>query len=62
MRKMYRSILNLPDNYNLEILEKAFIKKISLINKMNLSEGSRSMLVNQLYQYYTHAKNDYYNR
>jgi len=59
---MYRSILNLPDNYNLEILEQAFIKKISLINKMNISEGSRSMLVNQLYQYYTHAKNDYYKR
>jgi hypothetical protein len=59
---MYRSILNLPDNYNLELLEEAFIKKISLINKMNISEGSRSMLVNQLYQHYTAAKNDYYKR
>jgi len=59
---MYRSVLSLPENYNLEILEEAFIKKISLINKMNISEGSRSMLVNQLYQYYTAAKNDYYKR
>jgi hypothetical protein len=59
---MYRSVLSLPENYNLEILEKAFIKKISLINKMNISEGSRSMLINQLYQYYTDAKNDYYKK
>lgn len=59
---MYRSILNLPEHYNLEILEKAFIKKVSLINKMNLNEDERSMLVNQLYQYYTHAKNDFYNK
>ena len=59
---MYRSVLSLPENYNLELLEEAFIKKISLINKMNISEGSRSMLVNQLYQYYTAAKNDYYKR
>lgn len=59
---MYRSVLSLPENYNLEILEEAFIKKISLINKMNISEGSRSMLVNQLYQYYTDAKNDYYKK
>lgn len=59
---MYRSVLSLPENYNIEILEEAFIKKISLINKMNISEGSRSMLVNQLYQYYTDAKNDYYKK
>lgn len=59
---MYRSVLSLPENYNIEILEEAFIKKISLINKMNISECSRSMLVNQLYQYYTHAKNDYYKK
>jgi hypothetical protein len=59
---MYRSVLSLPENYNLENLEEAFIKKISLINKMNISEGSRSMLINQLYKYYTDAKNDYYKK